>query len=107
MKYYAVQKGLTPGIYTDWNKCRAQVSGVPGAVFKSFNTLAEAEKFLGKNGYDPNPKKKANKSSPEARLVPRGYVFIKKGRSSAIALALLTLRPKPFRSSKRCRRVGW
>lgn len=68
MKYYAVQKGLTPGIYTDWNKCRAQVNGVPGAVFKSFGTLAEAEEFLSKNGYDPNPKKKANKNYPQINI---------------------------------------
>lgn len=59
MKYYAVQKGKTPGVYTSWDECKAQVDGVPGAVYKSFKTLGEAEAFLGKDGYDPNPEKQA------------------------------------------------
>ncbi|MDY5731360.1 MAG: ribonuclease H family protein [Eubacteriales bacterium] len=46
MKYYAVQKGREPGIYTTWKDCQAQVYGFAGALFKSFPTLAEAERFM-------------------------------------------------------------
>lgn len=63
MKYYAVQKGKTPGVYTSWDECKAQVEGVPGAVYKSFKTLGEAEDFLGKDGYEPNDKKQAEKEA--------------------------------------------
>lgn len=52
MKYYAVQKGLTPGIYTSWSECEANVKGFPGAVYKSFKNLKEAEEFLEKEGYE-------------------------------------------------------
>jgi len=43
-KYYVVWVGKTPGIYTAWNECKAQVDGVPGAKYKSYPTKAEAEK---------------------------------------------------------------
>lgn len=65
-KYYAVQKGVTPGIYTSWEECEAQVNGVTGAVYKSFKSYAEAEAFLGKDGYDPNLKKQAEKAAAES-----------------------------------------
>lgn len=45
-KYYAVKIGLKPGIYRTWDECRGNVHGYPGAVYKSFKTLAEAEGFL-------------------------------------------------------------
>lgn len=46
-KYYAVKKGKTPGIYTSWDECKAQVDGFSGAVYKSFKTMNEAEDFIG------------------------------------------------------------
>lgn len=45
-KYYAVAKGKTPGIYFTWDDCRAQVEHFSGAVYKSFENLAEAEAFV-------------------------------------------------------------
>lgn len=44
-KYYAVKKGKVPGIYFNWNDCKAMVDGYPGAVYKSFKTIEEAEKI--------------------------------------------------------------
>lgn len=46
-KYYVVKKGRKPGIYTNWETCKRMVDGFPGAVYKSFRTLPEAEEFLG------------------------------------------------------------
>ena len=46
-KYYVVKVGKTPGIYQSWDQCKAMVHGYPGAVYKSFKTLSEAEAFLG------------------------------------------------------------
>ena len=40
-KYYAVKKGKVPGIYLNWNDCKAMVDGYPGAVYKSFKTIEE------------------------------------------------------------------
>lgn len=49
-KYYAVRTGKKPGIYQSWDDCKAMVHGYPGAVYKSFKSLAEAEAFLGDIG---------------------------------------------------------
>lgn len=45
-KYYVVWQGKRPGIYSDWETCKAQVVGVQGAQYKSFDTMAEAESAL-------------------------------------------------------------
>lgn len=42
-RYYAVWQGRQPGVYRDWETCKAQVQGVAGAQYKSFGSLAEAE----------------------------------------------------------------
>lgn len=47
-KFYAVRTGRTPGIYRSWSACKAVVAGYPGAIYKSFQTLEEAEAFVGK-----------------------------------------------------------
>ena len=46
-KYYAVRIGREPGIYLTWDDCKAQVDKFPGAIYKSFKTMEEAEKFAG------------------------------------------------------------
>ena len=50
-KYYAVQKGHKPGIYTSWEEASAQIKGFNGAVHKSFTSMEEAETFLKESGY--------------------------------------------------------
>lgn len=45
-KYYAVKKGHTPGIYTDWTTASSMIKGFKGSVYKSFSTYAEAKNFL-------------------------------------------------------------
>ena len=44
--YYAVRIGKTPGIYTNWEDCKAQVTGYKGAVFKGFEEKKDAEDFM-------------------------------------------------------------
>lgn len=46
-KYYAVKKGLTPGIYTSWADCQTQINGYSGAIYKGFATKEEAMDFMG------------------------------------------------------------
>ena len=57
MKYYAVRKGRSPGIYTTWDSCAAQVKGHPGAIYKSFKTQAEAKAFMEENAEHPTGSK--------------------------------------------------
>lgn len=46
-KFYAVKVGKTPGIYLTWDECKDNVNGFPGALYKSFNTIEEAEDYSG------------------------------------------------------------
>lgn len=45
-KYYVVKKGKTPGIYSSWDECRAQVEGYSGALYKGFAAKEEAQAYL-------------------------------------------------------------
>ena len=47
-KVYAVKCGRVPGIYKTWADCQKQVIKYPGAIFKSFKTMDEAEQFMGR-----------------------------------------------------------
>ena len=46
VKYYAVQRGRSTGVFFSWPECQKQVAGFSGAIFKSFPTLEEAEAFV-------------------------------------------------------------
>lgn len=46
-KYYAVKKGKIKGIFHTWEECRASVEGFPGAEYRGFACLKEAESYLG------------------------------------------------------------
>lgn len=46
MKYYAVRKGASPGIYTSWEECRKLVTGFKGAEYKSFPDRESAQKYM-------------------------------------------------------------
>lgn len=57
-KYYVVWAGHNPGIYESWNECQNLINGYPNPVYKSFDSLEEAnqayrddpQKFMGKKG---------------------------------------------------------
>lgn len=44
--WYAVKFGRAPGLFTNWEDCKAQVVGYPGAAYKGFLTKAEALEYL-------------------------------------------------------------
>ena len=70
--YYAVKQGKVPGIYRTWDACKAQVHGYPGAIYKRFERLEEAEAFLG-GGKMPEPLLRETKgtyfAAPERKAV--------------------------------------
>ena len=45
-KFYVVWKGRRAGIFNTWDECSAQVTGYPGAEYKSFDSLPAAEAAL-------------------------------------------------------------
>ena len=49
MMFYAVKVGKTNNvIYNSWEECKANVSGISGAIYKKFNTMEAAVAFLDK-----------------------------------------------------------
>lgn len=49
-KVYAVARGRKPGLFGNWDDCKAQVDGFLNARYKSFPTIREAEQFLKDHG---------------------------------------------------------
>lgn len=43
--FYAVQNGRNQGVFNTWNDCKNQVQGYSGAIYKKFDTFAEAQAF--------------------------------------------------------------
>ena len=69
-KFYVVWNGLTPGIYHSWDDCQAQIKGVKGAVYKSFDSKEEAERAYASSAYEyiapsNSPKGVAPSNSPK------------------------------------------
>lgn len=51
--FYAVRKGMRPGIYESWDECREQIDHYSGALFKKTKTREEAEAYM--NTIDEQP----------------------------------------------------
>lgn len=69
-KFYAVRKGVVPGIYSTWDECRNQVVGYSGAEYKGFKAKEEAESFMGTTKIDII-KDKNNKETVEQKPYKR------------------------------------
>ena len=48
--YYVVKEGAKVGIFNNWTECQASVKGYKGAVFKGFETKAEALEWFNGSG---------------------------------------------------------
>lgn len=54
--YYAVKEGVKKGMFNNWPECLASVKGYKGAVYKGFETKAEALDWLNdRTGVLPEP----------------------------------------------------
>lgn len=45
--FYAVKKGRKTGVFRTWDECNQQVYKFPGADFKKFTSIEEANKYIG------------------------------------------------------------
>ena len=45
-KYYAVKNGRKIGVFKTWDECKIQVDGYSGAIYKSFQNIDDAKKFI-------------------------------------------------------------
>jgi ribonuclease HI len=70
-KYYAVRSGREPGIYRTWGECKAQVEGYAKAEYKGFNSLADAEAYLGYINNKPSAGELFDEKTPGAPKAKR------------------------------------
>lgn len=73
MGYYAVGRGRRVGVFTDWGQCHAQVDKFPGARYKKFGTLNEAQQFVHENA-DAASKIELPCAPQQVRIVPAAPV---------------------------------
>ncbi|KAJ5937184.1 Ribosomal protein L9/RNase H1 N-terminal [Penicillium verhagenii] len=45
-RYYGIQRGRVPGVYTDWSKAQEQIRGFTRPRYRKFPTREEAEEFV-------------------------------------------------------------
>lgn len=76
-KYYVVWQGHHPGIYTSWEDCQAQIKGVAGAQYKSFDSKAAAEVAYKKGYWEVvgQDKKPASNSGASRKPVSRSQII--------------------------------
>ncbi|XP_061757117.1 ribonuclease H1 isoform X2 [Nerophis ophidion] len=68
--FYAVRKGLKPGVYNSWDECKAQVDKFPAAAFKKFASEKEAWTFV--RGVEPSGDPHVNKGPEPLEYIPLG-----------------------------------
>ena len=93
-KFYVVWNGLTPGIYHSWDDCQAQIKGVKGAVYKSFDSKEEAERAYASPAYEyvaPSNSPKGEGSKPPQQVAPSNSP---KGENSNSAKPASSHQPK-------------
>ena len=83
MKYYAVKKGIKPGIYTDWDTCKEQVNGFSGAEYKSFKSQKDALNYIygttGNSDTEPETNtipEEPVKETPALNISKKPYAFV-------------------------------
>ena len=75
-KFYAVAKGRKPGIYNNWPAAQSQIEGFPGAVYKGFPSISEAEEWLKNPGFIKSASNKIRESSTGSTIPKQGEVMI-------------------------------
>lgn len=66
-KWYVVWTGHAPGVYTSWDVAQKQISGFPRAQYRSYESLADAERAFAEGPIDLL----ASTSRPSVHQVPK------------------------------------
>ena len=68
MKFYAVRRGRSTGVFDSWDACRKQVHKFPGAEYKAFPTREEAFSFLSRAEKPLNKTKETSALSSDSQI---------------------------------------
>lgn len=71
-KYYTVWAGHKPGVFDNWDECRAAIHGFEAARYKSFDSLELAQKALHDNPYKHIGKNAKAKPADNGKLKMAG-----------------------------------
>jgi ribonuclease HI len=71
-KYYVVWKGRKTGVFSTWDECKEQISNFTAAVYKSFESLAEAKKAYQSKPHLYVGQKKSSKNLSRAEIAAVG-----------------------------------
>lgn len=85
LKYYAVYRGKSgaPKIFTSWDKCKQEVIGFKGAIYKSFPTEKEAIDYIDINsGSKSDEKTNFDDNSAGIFIYVDGSFMVEKGNFS-------------------------
>ncbi len=92
MKYYAVRKGRSPGIYSNWEDCRNQIYQFSGAEYKSFQSRQEAEDFIRGAQHTPQSLPPSQPGKPEIEIWVDGSCIPSSGEDLLLGWGLLVKR---------------
>ena len=73
-RFYVVWNGLTPGIYHSWEECQEQIKGVKQALYKSFNTIEEAQRAYTSSPHLYIGREVKEKAVAEQRSFPKSVI---------------------------------
>lgn len=73
-RFYVVWNGLTPGIYHSWEECQVQIKGVKQALYKSFNTIEEAQRAYTSSPHLYIGREVKEKAAAEQRSLPQSVI---------------------------------
>jgi len=65
MPFYAVANGKTIGVFSNWNDCNTSVKGYKHAIYKKFDTLEEANRFICLNKVGSEEKESTDTFHPD------------------------------------------
>jgi len=71
-KFFVVWEGKEPGIYKSWDECKRQIHGYGGAIYKGFETEAEAREAMVSPCWDYIGKKSKVKQPTPAEMTKFG-----------------------------------
>lgn len=102
-KFYAVKNGRKTGIFLTWAECKAQIDGFSSAVYKSFLTREEAEKYLEAGSAVTAPPPPSNGEIPDSSERAIAYVdgSYKKATKEFSCGAVLFWHGKAYKFSKK------
>ena len=72
-KFYVVWKGVSPGIYTSWTDCQLQIKSYDGALYKSFETMEEAEQALASPAHYYIGAQNSKSNTPSLKALPENF----------------------------------